>query len=136
MISFSEEWITAIEIINRQTTPHLQHQLPTTKMVMNDDADNIENEYPGMNAVFTRRPVREKEIIGNEFHLFFFQKQINDFEYLKILGRGTFGKVVLCRERTTQRIFAMKMLRKSLVITNVIINNSNLFVRFICFYLE
>lgn len=47
------------------------------------------------------------------------QKQINDFEYLKILGRGTFGKVVLCRERTTQRIFAMKMLRKSLVVTNV-----------------
>jgi serine/threonine protein kinase len=48
-----------------------------------------------------------------------FKQQINDFEYLKILGRGTFGKVVLCRERTTQRIFAMKMLRKSLVVTNV-----------------
>ncbi|CAM4877110.1 unnamed protein product [Rotaria socialis] len=95
-----EEWIAAIEIINRQTTPHLQRQLPTVKMVTNDDVDNTENEYPTMNEVFTRRP------------------QINDFEYLKILGRGTFGKVVLCRERTTQRIFAMKMLRKSLVITN------------------
>ncbi|CAF1426096.1 unnamed protein product [Rotaria magnacalcarata] len=95
-----EEWITAIEIVNRQTTPHLQRQLPTIKMVTNDDVDNTENEYPTMNEVFTRRP------------------QINDFEYLKILGRGTFGKVVLCRERTTQRIFAMKMLRKSLVITN------------------
>ncbi|CAF2893633.1 unnamed protein product [Rotaria sp. Silwood2] len=97
-----EEWITAIEIINRQITPHLQQQTPTTsvKMVTNDDADNTENEYPLMNEVFARRP------------------QINDFEYLKILGRGTFGKVVLCRERTTQRIFAMKMLRKSLVITN------------------
>ncbi|CAF4609790.1 unnamed protein product [Rotaria sp. Silwood1] len=95
-----EEWITAIEIINRQTTPHLQRQLPSTKMVTNDDVDNTENEYPSMNEVFSRRP------------------QINDFEYLKILGRGTFGKVVLCRERTTQRIFAMKMLRKSLIITN------------------
>ncbi|CAF0731502.1 unnamed protein product [Rotaria sp. Silwood1] len=97
-----EEWITAIEIINRQTSPHLQQKSPSTsaKMVTNDDADNTENEYPLMNEVFTRRP------------------QINDFEYLKILGRGTFGKVVLCRERTTQRIFAMKMLRKSLVITN------------------
>ncbi|CAF3809462.1 unnamed protein product, partial [Rotaria magnacalcarata] len=99
-----EEWITAIEIINRQTTPQLQQQPPpsnkTIQMVTNDDVDNTENDYPLINEVFSRRP------------------QINDFEYLKILGRGTFGKVVLCRERTTQRIFAMKMLRKSLVITN------------------
>jgi hypothetical protein len=57
---FSEEWITAIEIINRQTTPHLQHQLPTTKMVTNDDVDNTENEYPAMNEIFARRPVRER----------------------------------------------------------------------------
>jgi len=55
---FREEWITAIERINRQTTPHLQHQLPTTNMVTNDDIDNTENEYPAMNEVFTRRPVR------------------------------------------------------------------------------
>jgi hypothetical protein len=54
----SEEWITALEIINRQTTPHLQHQLPTTKMVTNDDIDNTENEYPAMNEIFSRRPVR------------------------------------------------------------------------------
>ncbi|CAF1049139.1 unnamed protein product [Adineta ricciae] len=95
-----EEWISAIEKINQQTTPHLQHQLQTPKqfhnqMVTNDNSDHMEDHRLLMNEVFTRRP------------------QINDFEYLKILGRGTFGKVVLCRERTTQRIFAMKMLRKS-----------------------
>ncbi len=86
-------------------------------MVTNDDIDNTENEYPAMNEVFTRRPVRRTKGFELEFIGIF--QQINDFEYLKILGRGTFGKVVLCRERTTQRIFAMKMLRKSLVITNV-----------------
>ncbi len=59
MIYFSEEWITAIEIINRQTTPHLQHQLPTIQMATNDDADMTDNEYPRMSEVFTRRPVRE-----------------------------------------------------------------------------
>lgn len=58
---FSEEWITAIEIITRQTTPHLQHQLPTMKMVTNDDANNIENEYPAMDDVFARRPVSERD---------------------------------------------------------------------------
>ncbi|CAF1208809.1 unnamed protein product [Adineta steineri] len=98
-----EEWITAIDLINQQTSPQLQPQVSlkrNIKMVTNDEVDITDNEYPLMNEIFTRRP------------------QINDFEYLKILGRGTFGKVVLCRERTTQRIFAMKMLRKSLVITN------------------
>jgi hypothetical protein len=58
-IYFSEEWITAIEIINRHTTPHLQHQLSTTKMITNDNVNHTENEYPAMNEVFTRRPVRE-----------------------------------------------------------------------------
>ncbi len=58
---FREEWITAIEIINRQTTPHLQHQLPPRmNMVTNDDMDNTENEYPAMNEIFTRRPVKKK----------------------------------------------------------------------------
>ena len=47
-----------MEIINRQTTPHLQHQLTAMKMVTNDSMDNAENEYPAMNEVFTRRPVR------------------------------------------------------------------------------
>ncbi len=56
--SFREEWITAIEIINRKTTPHLQHQLPSINMVTNDDIDNTENEYPAMNEIFTRRPVK------------------------------------------------------------------------------
>jgi len=57
---FSEEWITAIELINQQTTPHLQQQLSNDNninMVMNDDANNPGNEYPLMNEIFTRRPV-------------------------------------------------------------------------------
>ncbi|KAL3308618.1 RAC-gamma serine/threonine-protein kinase [Cichlidogyrus casuarinus] len=42
--------------------------------------------------------------------------QLNDFELIKLLGRGTFGKVVLCRERRTGHIHAMKILRKSVLI--------------------
>lgn len=32
------------------------------QMVTNDNVGHIENEYPAMNEVFTRRPVREKRI--------------------------------------------------------------------------
>jgi hypothetical protein len=56
---FREEWISAIELMNRQTTPHLQEQPPSihVNMVTNDDADNTENEYPLMDEIFARRPV-------------------------------------------------------------------------------
>lgn len=41
---------------------------------------------------------------------------LHDFEFLKILGKGTFGKVILCREHSTKRLCAMKILKKSLII--------------------
>lgn len=41
---------------------------------------------------------------------------LHDFEFLKILGKGTFGKVVLCREHCTKRLCAMKILKKSLIV--------------------
>jgi hypothetical protein len=76
ILSFSEEWITAIEIINRQITPHLQQQQSiqsdgNMNMVTNDDADNTENEYPLMSEVFTRRPVREKRFRKSYLMLYF-----------------------------------------------------------------
>lgn len=40
---------------------------------------------------------------------------MEDFELLKVLGRGAFGKVVLCRERGTNAMYAMKILKKTMV---------------------
>ena len=37
------------------------------------------------------------------------------FDLLKVLGRGAFGKVVLCREKSTRTMYAMKILKKSAV---------------------
>ncbi|XP_029817085.1 RAC-beta serine/threonine-protein kinase-like, partial [Manacus vitellinus] len=41
---------------------------------------------------------------------------MNDFDYLKLLGKGTFGKVILVREKASGRHYAMKILRKDVVI--------------------
>ena len=41
---------------------------------------------------------------------------VKDFELLKVVGRGNFGKVMQVRKRDTQRIYAMKVLRKDAVI--------------------
>merc|ERR1719186_1085130 len=40
---------------------------------------------------------------------------MEDFELLKVLGRGAFGKVVLCREKATRTMYAMKIIKKSAV---------------------
>ncbi|CAI2363261.1 unnamed protein product [Moneuplotes crassus] len=37
---------------------------------------------------------------------------IDDFEMLKVIGRGSFGKVLLVRHKETMRLYAMKSLRK------------------------
>jgi serum/glucocorticoid-regulated kinase 2 len=36
----------------------------------------------------------------------------DDFESLRVLGRGTYGKVVQARRRDTGRLYAMKIMRK------------------------
>jgi len=41
--------------------------------------------------------------------------KIEDFEELKVLGRGSFGKVLLVRNKTDNEIYAMKILKKSLI---------------------
>ncbi|XP_056322577.1 v-akt murine thymoma viral oncogene homolog 2, like isoform X2 [Danio aesculapii] len=41
---------------------------------------------------------------------------MNDFDYLKLLGKGTFGKVILVREKASGMYYAMKILRKEVII--------------------
>ncbi|KAK5888304.1 hypothetical protein CesoFtcFv8_016815 [Champsocephalus esox] len=41
---------------------------------------------------------------------------MSDFEYLKLLGKGTFGKVILVKEKSTSEHYAMKILRKQVII--------------------
>ena len=37
---------------------------------------------------------------------------MNDFEYIKVVGRGSFGKVYLVKKHDNGRVFAMKILKK------------------------
>lgn len=41
---------------------------------------------------------------------------LEKFEFVKVLGKGTFGKVVLSREKATGKLYAMKILKKNLIL--------------------
>lgn len=51
--------------------------------------------------------------------LFLFLQTMNDFDYLKLLGKGTFGKVILVREKASGKYYAMKILKKEVIIAKV-----------------
>jgi novel protein kinase C epsilon type len=43
---------------------------------------------------------------------------IDDFNFMKILGKGSFGKVMLGEHRVTGEVFAIKVLNKDAIIQN------------------
>uniref|UniRef100_A0A4W5MU71 non-specific serine/threonine protein kinase n=1 Tax=Hucho hucho TaxID=62062 RepID=A0A4W5MU71_9TELE len=48
---------------------------------------------------------------------------MNDFDYLKLLGKGTFGKVILVKEKASGTYYAMKILKKEVIIAKKQNNN-------------
>ena len=42
--------------------------------------------------------------------------KIDDFQLLKVVGRGSFGKVYLAKKKDTKQIYAVKTLKKDFII--------------------
>ena len=60
-----------------------------------------------------------------------------DFQTLKVVGRGSFGKVYLVRKKSDNKPYAMKILKKDqLIKKNLLIKTQGMyFFEFIIFYL-
>ena len=41
--------------------------------------------------------------------------ELTDFVYVKLIGRGSFGKVMLVEQENNKSLFAMKIIRKKLL---------------------
>ncbi|XP_036309427.1 RAC-gamma serine/threonine-protein kinase isoform X4 [Pipistrellus kuhlii] len=91
-----EEWTEAIQAVadrlQRQEEERMSCCSPTSQI------DNIGEEEMDASATHHKR------------------KTMNDFDYLKLLGKGTFGKVILVREKASGKYYAMKILKKEVII--------------------
>ncbi|KAI0527160.1 hypothetical protein KFK09_002759 [Dendrobium nobile] len=70
------------------------------------DADVSEEEQ---NNILKSLEKKETEYMRLQRH----KMGVDDFELLTIIGRGAFGEVRLCREKSTGNVYAMKKLKKS-----------------------
>ena len=80
--------------------------------------------YLFLTVIVRLQPI-ENEKISGDLHLQVTYEQPpspkiplapRDFDFLKLIGRGTFGKVFQVRKRDTHRIYAMKVLSKKEII--------------------
>lgn len=83
----------------RQADPRLSQPLPPL-------ASQPVQQYaqPGPPA---RRPTTRQRRIG-----------LDDFNFLAVLGKGNFGKVMLAEEKKTSQLYAIKVLKKEFIIEN------------------
>ena len=47
-----------------------------------------------------------------------------DFELIRVIGRGSYAKVLMVELRRTRRVYAMKVIKKELVTDDEVIKNS------------
>jgi len=68
------------------------------------------------------RPKQDESVTGEIYLEFLFQRTErkaygpDDFTILKLIGKGTFGQVYQVRKKDTQRIYAMKVLSKKVIV--------------------
>ncbi|RXM99562.1 RAC-gamma serine/threonine-protein kinase [Acipenser ruthenus] len=92
---FREEWTEAIQTVADRLQRQEEERMncsPTSQI------DNIGEEEMDTSTSHQKR------------------KTMNDFDYLKLLGKGTFGKVILVREKASGKYYAMKILKKEVII--------------------
>lgn len=87
----------------REIKPRMVHKMMSDQwypLSTRDDEEGMENQRGEIRVQISYERTPHKKLTPH------------DFEYLKLIGRGTFGRVFQVRKKDTKRIYAMKVLSK------------------------
>ncbi|KAJ1035239.1 hypothetical protein NDA18_000835 [Ustilago nuda] len=87
----------------REIKPRLVHKMMSDQwypLSSRDHEEAMQNHRGEIRVQITYEKMPQKKLT------------LHDFEYLKLIGRGTFGRVFQVRKKDTKRIYAMKVLSK------------------------
>ncbi|XP_040830921.1 RAC-alpha serine/threonine-protein kinase isoform X5 [Ochotona curzoniae] len=109
------QWTTVIERTFHVETPEEREEWTTAIQTVADGLKKQEEEMMDFRSgsPSDNSGAEEMEVsLAKPKH----RVTMNEFEYLKLLGKGTFGKVILVKEKATGRYYAMKILKKEVIV--------------------
>lgn len=81
-----------------------------------NQGDYSRKEKKTLESEFAQNETKLKRVKRRNF-------RVDQFDFIKLIGRGAFGEVFVCKDREDEQIYAMKILRKAeLVAKNQILN--------------
>ncbi|XP_073904884.1 RAC-gamma serine/threonine-protein kinase isoform X2 [Castor canadensis] len=108
------QWTTVIERTFHVDTPEEREEWTEAIQAVADRLQRQEEERMNCSPTSQIDNAGEEEMDASTSH--HKRKTMNDFDYLKLLGKGTFGKVILVREKASGKYYAMKILKKEVII--------------------